>query len=167
LEPIKAKDKEEIEVQQHFKDNASRHPNGRYEVALPWNNNIKDLATNYRQLKKVHSEVLPGQIVLVSADNTKRLMWPLGRVVKVFRGADDESRVAVVKTAHGEYTRPVQRLYPLEITSTNGLATEAAEAGKLGNSINLEDQPVAVIWSPDLQMVRVLDPSLFAHVGVG
>jgi len=57
-----------------------------------------------------------GDIVLVGHDNLKRLDWPLARVVKVFPGRDGVTRVVRVRTATGELVRPVQRLYPLEIS---------------------------------------------------
>lgn len=50
-------------------------------------------------------------------DIHKRIDWPLGRVIKVIPGRDGEIRVVKIKTENGELVRPVQRLYPLEITT--------------------------------------------------
>lgn len=58
-----------------------------------------------------------GDIVLVGADNKKRWEWPLGRIVKLNPGKDGEFRSAVVKTSGGILSRPLQRLYPLEVSS--------------------------------------------------
>uniref|UniRef100_A0ABD2X9A7 Integrase catalytic domain-containing protein n=1 Tax=Trichogramma kaykai TaxID=54128 RepID=A0ABD2X9A7_9HYME len=55
-----------------------------------------------------------GDIVLVANDNTKRLDWPLARVIDLVKGRDGIVRVAKVKTATGELMRPVQRLLVLE-----------------------------------------------------
>jgi len=60
-----------------------------------------------------HVEI--GDIVLVGSDNKKRFEWPLGRIVEVYPGKDGHVRVAKVRTAVGVLTRPLQRLYPLEI----------------------------------------------------
>lgn len=56
-----------------------------------------------------------GDVVLVGADGTKRIDWPLAQVVELFNGRDGVQRVARLKLAHGELIRPVQRLYPLEL----------------------------------------------------
>ena len=53
-----------------------------------------------------------GKVVLVHSDNANNLMWPLARVLELILGTD---RVVRLKTASGEYLRPVQRLYPLEV----------------------------------------------------
>lgn len=64
-----------------------------------------------------------GDIIMLDPDNLKRLDWPLARVTKVFPGKDGIIRIVKVKTAKGEFIRPIQRLYPLEISSK----TETAE----------------------------------------
>ena len=53
--------------------------------------------------------------VFVGSDNQKRLDWQLGRIVTVFKGKDGKARVYKIKTASGELTRPMKRLYPLEL----------------------------------------------------
>lgn len=62
-----------------------------------------------------------GDIVLVGADNKKRFEWPLGRIMKLNPGRDGQFRSAVVKTLKGILTRPLQRLYPLEVPCGNDL----------------------------------------------
>lgn len=56
-----------------------------------------------------------GDLVLIGNDNTKRIEWPLGRVIARLPGRDDQIRVYRIKTKEGELLRPIQRLYPLEI----------------------------------------------------
>ncbi|GIX82169.1 reverse transcriptase [Caerostris darwini] len=60
----------------------------------------------------------PGDIVLVGSDNTKRLNWPLGRIIELFKGKDNVERVARLRVAKGEIIRPIQRIYPLELSSS-------------------------------------------------
>jgi hypothetical protein len=43
----------------------------------------------------------------------------MGRIIELFPGKDGESRVAKVKTSTGVLIRPLQRLYPLEVTSSS------------------------------------------------
>ncbi|XP_011858320.1 PREDICTED: uncharacterized protein LOC105555888 [Vollenhovia emeryi] len=62
--------------------------------------------------------VKSGDIVLIGQDNMKRMDWPLARVIETFPGRDGIVRVVKVKTSSGELVRPIQRLYPLEVSST-------------------------------------------------
>ncbi|XP_073986124.1 uncharacterized protein [Rhodnius prolixus] len=78
--------------------------------------------------KREGKELQVGDVVLVGADQVKRINWPLGLIIETFPGKDGEVRVAKIKTAEGTYTRPFQRLYPLELSSTDqGAATRAVE----------------------------------------
>ncbi|XP_046734982.1 uncharacterized protein LOC124404696 [Diprion similis] len=56
-----------------------------------------------------------GDTVMIGNDIHKRLEWPLARVLETIAGNDGEIRVVRLKTASGEVTRPVQRVYPLEL----------------------------------------------------
>lgn len=68
----------------------------------------------YRHKWKEHSKHLtPGTIVILKEDNTPVMKWPLGRVIKVYKGEDDVVRVADVKTASGILKRAVHYLAPL------------------------------------------------------
>ncbi|KAF6198331.1 hypothetical protein GE061_008079 [Apolygus lucorum] len=59
-----------------------------------------------------------GDLVLIESEGAKRISWPLGRVIDLHPGSDGASRVATVKTTAGTFTRPLQRLYPLEISTS-------------------------------------------------
>jgi hypothetical protein len=56
-----------------------------------------------------------GEVVLVGSDNANQLTWHLARVLELIPGTDGVVRVVRLKTASGEYLRPVQKLYPLEV----------------------------------------------------
>ncbi len=43
----------------------------------------------------------------------------MGRVIELYPGKDDEVRVVKVRTANGELTRPVKRIYALELSNEN------------------------------------------------
>ena len=67
--------------------------------------------------KLKETEVKVGDVVIVGQDNVKRLDWPLARILELLPGKDGKVRVAKVKTAMGILTRPLQRLYPMEVSS--------------------------------------------------
>ncbi|GFR20889.1 integrase catalytic domain-containing protein [Trichonephila clavata] len=69
------------------------------------------------QLSLKRHNLSPGDIVLIGSDNTKRLNWPLGRVIELFKGKDNIEPVVRLRVANGEIIRPIQRIYPLEIDS--------------------------------------------------
>ncbi|XP_074651607.1 uncharacterized protein LOC141906262 [Tubulanus polymorphus] len=55
--------------------------------------------------------IVPGAIVQIREDGTSRLKWNLAIVISVHPGA----RSATLKTANGVTSRPVSKLYPLEV----------------------------------------------------
>ncbi len=77
--------------------------------------------------KKQQSVIAEGDVVLVGADNRKRFEWPLGVVTELIKGKDGKVRVAKVKTANGSLTRPLQRLFPLEISQDPKLPNQNIE----------------------------------------
>ncbi|GFS29183.1 DUF5641 domain-containing protein [Nephila pilipes] len=56
-------------------------------------------------------------IVFVGQDNLKRSDWQICRVIDIYPGKDNQVRVIIVKTKAGELTRPVKKLYLLELSS--------------------------------------------------
>uniref|UniRef100_A0A8D9B2Z0 Integrase catalytic domain-containing protein n=1 Tax=Cacopsylla melanoneura TaxID=428564 RepID=A0A8D9B2Z0_9HEMI len=57
--------------------------------------------------------VVIGLVVLIKQENVPPLHWPLGVITRVCPGNDGIIRVAWVKTARGEFKRPVHKLCPL------------------------------------------------------
>jgi hypothetical protein len=72
-------------------------------------------------------EIKVGDVVLVGSDHKKRLNWPMGVVTTLLPGTDNHVRVVKLKTAMGELTRPVQRVYPLEIRNEDPLVLSLEE----------------------------------------
>lgn len=57
-----------------------------------------------------------GEVVLIGSDSKKRMDWPLGSVMELIPSRSDQvERTVVLKTQNGYVTRPVQRLFPLEL----------------------------------------------------
>ena len=54
---------------------------------------------------------------MIKDDNLTRLQWPLGVIEENYRGRDGLIRAVKVRTSSGCLTRPIQRLYDLEVTS--------------------------------------------------
>lgn len=78
---------------------------------------------------------------IVGSDNTNRLPWPLARVLELIPGTDGVVRLMRLKTATGEYLRPIQRLYPMKVGDNDellkNLKTEPAE----GSPPSVKDVP--------------------------
>ena len=58
---------------------------------------------------------LIGKLVSLQEDNKSRLCWKMGLIQKVHRSSDGLIRSVDVKTATGVTTRPIAKLYPLEL----------------------------------------------------
>ena len=56
-----------------------------------------------------------GRLVLLHDPSSPPLKWKYARVIETFPGKDGVVRVARVRTATGEYKRPVSKLYPLPV----------------------------------------------------
>jgi hypothetical protein len=80
---------------------------GKYHAKLPW----KD-----KHRGSDGQDVKVGDIVLVH-DETPRIYWPLGRIEELTTGRDGHTRAVRVRTRRGILSRPVAKLYPLEIRS--------------------------------------------------
>lgn len=79
------------------------------------NEYLGQLIQTARNKNKICRKLKVGEIVLIGNDNTKRLFWPLAKVVELIPGRDGKVRLVRLKTTNGELLRPVQRTYPLEI----------------------------------------------------
>ncbi|UYV75405.1 hypothetical protein LAZ67_13000151 [Cordylochernes scorpioides] len=84
--------------------------------------------------------ITAGEVVYVGNDSQKRINWPLGLVKKVYPGEDGICRVAKVRIKSGEIVRPIQRLYPLEIRSSDMEACGVQNLGKDSSSLGNDDK---------------------------
>ncbi|XP_054724268.1 uncharacterized protein LOC129234298 [Uloborus diversus] len=92
-------------------------------------NHIRELYWIPRGRRVVRKEISVGEIVLIGCEDTKRLNWPLGHVVELYPGRDGIQRIAKLRVANGYLVRPLQRLYPLEM-SISDLPSDLAANGK-------------------------------------
>ncbi|XP_071040408.1 uncharacterized protein [Parasteatoda tepidariorum] len=76
--------------------------------------NLGELVRNPNSRSK-QKEISAGKIALIGCESTKRLNWPLGCVV-LFPCKDAIRRVAKLRVANSYLVRPLQGLYPLEMS---------------------------------------------------
>ncbi|GFS83898.1 DUF5641 domain-containing protein [Trichonephila clavipes] len=80
-----------------------------------------DLIDSQRMNRRflIEDVIKEGDIVLIGDTNSKRIYWPLAKVIKLIPGRDGRVRVVEVSTSSGSFLRPIQRLYPLEVSGTD------------------------------------------------
>ena len=61
-------------------------------------------------------DVKVGDVVLIENEGKRRISWPMARIIEVHPGRDGHIRVVRLKTSSGELIRPIQRIFPLEIS---------------------------------------------------
>jgi len=83
----------------------------------------------HHQIPRKNKTIAVDDIVLVGDDNQKRIRWKLGRVLEMATGRDGIERVAKVRVSTGELTRPVQRLFPLEMQNHDPVVREVDDLG--------------------------------------
>ncbi|KMQ83983.1 hypothetical protein RF55_18660 [Lasius niger] len=69
--------------------------------------------------RKATTQYSPGQLCLLTHENTPPSRWPLARITKVHPGDDGLVRVVTVRTATSELKRPIAKLVLLPIGSGN------------------------------------------------
>ncbi|GFT28235.1 integrase catalytic domain-containing protein [Nephila pilipes] len=84
-------------------------------------------------------ELRINEIVLIEDDNTKRLFWPLARMIELIPGRDRKIRTVRLKTQNGTVLRPVQRIFPLEIQSSETCVTEDKAVGEESGLVRTSD----------------------------
>ena len=96
--------------------------------------------------KNVDSIIKLGDIVLIHNHNTKRNVWKLGKVVRLFTSKDQNARAATVKIHNQNpfyqyINRPVSKLYPLEIASYEPVTQEELDliSENIPSDINITD----------------------------
>ncbi|KAF8785753.1 hypothetical protein HNY73_011259 [Argiope bruennichi] len=65
------------------------------------------------------SNIQIGDIVLIGDDVKKRLQWLLARVIELIPGKEGHVETVRVKTQHSILVRPIQRIFPLEVSGSN------------------------------------------------
>jgi len=84
-----------------------------------WNRWKSEYLTSLRETHVANNgtskeRIKVGDIVIVH-DDVPRLKWQLAVVTDLQRGQDDAVRSAIIRTSNGVTTRPIVKLYPLEV----------------------------------------------------
>uniref|UniRef100_A0A8D8YNP1 Integrase catalytic domain-containing protein n=1 Tax=Cacopsylla melanoneura TaxID=428564 RepID=A0A8D8YNP1_9HEMI len=81
-----------------------------------WSRSYINTLIQRRKWTKPCPPMQVGDIVLIQTNSTPPQSWPLGRVVSLHPGQDDQVvRLVKVKTQQGEILRPVAKLVPLPV----------------------------------------------------
>ena len=108
------------------------------------------------------TELKIGDIVLLKDAKQKRLKWPLGRIVKLYRGKDNVIRCVDVRTAEGKiFNRSVQMLHLLEIYGSDELVPESEETSDepLASNTDPSDPDNIIVPNNSDHIVNVSHPS--------
>lgn len=89
--------------------------------------------------EKGHRSCRVGEIVLIGSDNVKRIAWPLARILELIPGRDGHERVAKLRTSSGILIRPVQRLYPFEMSDEMDLINENKDSEISGDKSKISN----------------------------
>ena len=82
-----------------------------------WTRDVLPLLVPRRRWNADRRNVRVDDVVMLADANAVRRKWLLGRVIQVYPGPDGRVRNVKVKTASGEYRRPIGRIaiiYPAE-----------------------------------------------------
>ena len=90
---------------------------------------LGELVRNPKSVSKRRT-VSPGDIVLVESKNPNKMSWPLAQVIELFPGKDNVERVAKLRVANGEILRPLQRIFPLELSSMDNFNDDTSTEEK-------------------------------------
>ena len=96
-------------------------------------------------------------MVFVVDDQRKRSMWKLGVILDLFPGRDGRSRVPEIKVGNREFLRLVQRLVPLDVSSSCSTATEPQIVDPEVPAATEAEEPVTAVpcaKQPRTQAVR-------------
>ena len=86
------------------------------------------------------NHVKKGNIVLIHAANLPRLRWKLGLIVQLNTGKDGIVRSVILKTQNGYTSRPIVKLYPLEVSCDNSDALSIPDFNS-NQATNLTQDP--------------------------
>ena len=88
-----------------------------YLADVFWTRWIKDYLPTLQSRNKwlkPETNLSPGDLVLIRHEHTPRGQWPLGLIQRVFPGSDGLVRSVQVRTASGDYERPITKICLLE-----------------------------------------------------
>ena len=82
---------------------------------------------------KTRENLAVGDLVLLIDANVKRCQWSMGKILKVYPGADGKVRSVNVKTTEGTYDRPITKVCLL--LAKEEYENESEESSSLGERV--------------------------------
>ncbi|GFX92543.1 DUF5641 domain-containing protein [Trichonephila clavipes] len=119
IQDIKGNETVDLDIvdARHFRKRIRYFQNLRFQLRQRFQREYSAELIRNPQLSLKRHNLSPSDIVLIGSNSTKRLNWPLRRVIELFRGKDNIERVVRLRVVNGEIINPIQRIYPLEIDS--------------------------------------------------
>jgi hypothetical protein len=84
-----------------------------------WSNEFLSRLQQRPKWLKQRDQPQLNDLVLIKDENLPPMKWKLARIIQLHPGADNLTRVATIKTAAGEMTRPISKLCLLPINSND------------------------------------------------
>ena len=95
-----------------------------------WSRWKTEYLTSLREFNKTcgHNDaaIKVGDVVIVH-DEKPRMQWKLALVDELIKGGDDLVRAAHIRIGRYRTTRPIVKLYPLEVSSSDGMHPERSQ----------------------------------------
>ena len=91
-----------------------------------WRKDYVTTLRNFQQIVPKTPKINLGDIVIVHDEKIPRQFWKLGRVIEIIKGPDEVIRAAKIMVAKTglAISRPLNRLYPIEIRGNEGRTEE-------------------------------------------
>jgi hypothetical protein len=83
---------------------------------LRWKNEYLHSLARFKEPNRSERQLAIGDIVFIHKEMEPRFAWRFGIIEKLHNGSDGRIRMATLRTSTGFITRPIQRLYPTELT---------------------------------------------------
>jgi hypothetical protein len=106
-------------IRLNLSDSYKRRQSIQYELRNRFRKEYLAMLVQRSSEKKKKRQPNVGDVVLVGSDDRRRLQWPMAVIVELLPGRDNVVRTARLKTQNGIILRPIQRLYPLEVSAAN------------------------------------------------
>ena len=110
---------------------------------------LTSLREFYKTSRQSKQLIRTGDVVIVHEDNKPRLQWRLVIVEDLIKGKDGQLRAAHIRISNYKTTRPVAKLYPLEVHSD--------ECGKQNGTTAPEEIARSVDSTPNSNQQRTAD----------
>lgn len=94
------------QLKQHFWQRWSREYISELQRRTKWMANKDDIA--------------PNSLVLIKEENVPPFRWRMGRIIRLYSGKDEISRVADIRTATGVIQRACSKICPLPVPTSEG-----------------------------------------------